>query len=749
MKRQLLAITVALVVALLASVAFAGDDVTSLSYISYLERYATIRPAHGDETIDAIVNMPVLAGDRLDTSRGARVEVQLADGSTVWVDEFSTLDFDALALSRDDTSPRSVVYLVEGRAAVEIPATAAGDGTLRLESAAGTVYLNRPGLYRLELRGDAIRVVAYTGLVELPVGVGSAILRGGEEATVTRSGDVEKAAISDQTDDFWNWVQERRHPSPGSRTAQVVDTRNAGRAAVLDSYGDWVYVSSFSSWMWRPRVSMTWVPYSYGRWYWTSVGWTWIPYEPWGWYPFHYGSWYLDVSFGWVWGWDPVWSPAWVYWMYSPGYVGWCPRGYYDWWYYNQCTHCWGQGWRYPARWSEAAFDFSGRVRLSGIDPHPWTFVSSGQFTSTHLERVRLEPSRFLRGQPEDGTGLVRSGPLVTPPPGRGSGDRNTVESFFRGNPSTREVPDLSSILRREPPSGGRIASEIPGVRPSRTNDMVTRVRPQVPGATSGTAREGTVDRWGRGSTTRGAPGAVSPVDPTGVRPYGGVRARTGRDGAAPPSGRPDAGARTAPVREVAPLPSRDGGQGRGGASSRDGAPARDAGSGHTAGSSPGGPVAPPPSSSSPPPPPPPPPPPASSAPPPPPPARQPSRELSSMVRPRDPSRWQADRTTTERTPVTAVRREVTSPGSLHASRVEPRAVSRGFEGYRAAPREVVRPIAVQAAQVATTRSAPSPSYVPRASSPPSAVSAPRASSPAGTSQAAPRASGGWGQTRH
>jgi hypothetical protein len=487
------------------------------------------------------------------------------------------------------------------------------------------------------------------------------------------------------------------------------------------------------------------VPYSNGRWYWTSVGWNWIPYEPWGWYPFHYGSWNFDASFGWVWGWDPVWSPAWVYWIYSPGYVGWCPRGYYDWWFYNQCTHCWGQGWRYPGRWSEVAFDFSGRVRLSGIDPHPWTFVSAGQFTSTHLERVRLEPGRFLRGQPEDGTALVRSGPLITPAPGRGSGDRNTVESYFRGNPTTREVPDLSSILRREPLSGGRNVSPVPGLRPSRTNDMVTGVRLQVPGgAPSGTAREGTVDRWGRGSTTGGTPGAVRPVDRTGDRPYGGVRARTGRDGADPPSARPDAAGRTASHRDGVAPPSRGGG------TSRDTGSVRDAGSGHTAGSSSGRPAAPPPSTSSPPPPPPPPPPPASSAPPPPPPARQPSRELSGMVRRRDPLRWQADRTTGERTPVTIVRREVTSSDSARVYTVEPRTTSRSFEGYRAAPREVVRPVAVHAAPVATTRGAASPSYVPRASSPPSAVSSPRTGSPAGASHADPRPSGSGGsRTRH
>jgi hypothetical protein len=514
MKRSLPAITAALALLAAASVAFAGDEVTSLSYISYLERYATLQPSQTGETLDVVVNMPVLAGDRLTTSRGARVEVQLADGSTVWVDEFSTMDFDALAFSRDDYSERSSLYLAEGTAAVEIPATALGNGTLRLDSPAGTIFLNRPGLYRLELRGDEIRVQAFSGLAELPVGVGSAMLRGGEEATVTGSGDFYKAGISDRTDDFWNWVQERRNPSPGA-SAQHVDTRAADHAAVLDSYGDWVYVDTFSSWMWRPRVTIGWAPYSYGRWYWTPVGWNWISYEPWGWYPFHYGSWYLDVSFGWVWGWDSIWSPAWVHWMYTPGYVGWCPRGYYDWWYYHNCSHCWGDKWHHPGRWSEVAFDFSGRVRMSEVDPRPWTVVPAGQFGNTHLERVRLDADRFLRDLPGDRTGVVRTGPMVTTRPSRGQPERS-VESFFRQGVTDRNVPDLSSVLRREAVPKTRGTTDTSNLRPSLTRDLEAGTRVPVTGPTT---RGGTETGAGRGGTTTRGGSVENPPARSTVRP--------------------------------------------------------------------------------------------------------------------------------------------------------------------------------------------------------------------------------------
>ncbi len=513
MKRSLAAISAIAAGVLLASVALAGDDVTSLSYISYLERYATIRPAHGEADLDVVVNMPVLAGDRLDTSRGARVEAQLADGSTLWLDEFTTVDFDSIALSRDDSASRTALYLAEGTVAIEVPATAAGDGALRFDSPAGAVFLNRPGLYRLELRGNEIQVQAHTGFVELPAGIGSEILRGGEEATVGAQSEVRRAAISDTSDDFWAWVQERRH-APSGPSSQYLDARAAGRAAVLDSYGDWVYVPTFSSWMWQPHVSVGWVPYSYGRWYWTPVGWSWISYEPWGWYPFHYGSWYFDAGFGWVWGWDSVWGPAWVDWFYTPGYVGWCPRGYYDWWCYHNWNGPGGGKFLRPHRWNEASLDFAGRVRLGQIDPKPWTIVPSNHFSSPHVDRVRLDAQRFLREGQSDREGLVRSGPLVTPFPNRTSPEQ-TVDAFFHGGRVTESLPDMSAVMRREVPTGARSATQLPDLRIVRTSEVVTATRTEsarVLNPESGTSGAGrwTVRERTSGQAVTGLPGATT-----------------------------------------------------------------------------------------------------------------------------------------------------------------------------------------------------------------------------------------------
>lgn len=550
-----------------AGLAFAGDELTSLSYISYLERYATVAPARGEEPIDAVVNMPVLAGDRVDTARGARLEVVLADGCTLWLDEFTTVDFDALANSRENPAPRTVLYLHDGGGlALEVPATALGDGTVRLDSSAGTTFLSRPGLYRVEFNRGRLHVEVHAGLAEVPSGPGSAVLRAGQEGWRDADGAVERAALAGSWDDFWAWVQERRQPATTSGSARYVDDQAGTRIHVLDSYGDWVYVPSFSSYMWRPHVSLTWMPYSCGRWVWTPVGWTWVAYEPWGWYPYHYGSWYLDASFGWVWGWGSVWGPAWVHWMYYPGYVGWCPSGYYDWWYWDHGGYG-GHGGHHggpggpggpgplpgvPARWGDRTLDFSGRVQLGRVDQRPWTVVPSDQFGNPHVERVRVDPSRVFRGGSGGDYGRVRSGPLVTPPTDR-SGIRRAVEDAFGGSGGASDLPDLSPLLERE----GRT---LPGagsgpVRPILTGDVIRTVR-SSPGTTAGergSARSGArppADRWtvarpGSGSAGTGAttnPGQPrqrvisAPPASTGSQSGSGVRSGPGSRGSSQPS---------------------------------------------------------------------------------------------------------------------------------------------------------------------------------------------------------------------
>ncbi|NOZ93329.1 MAG: FecR domain-containing protein [Acidobacteria bacterium] len=495
--RRLLAILIIVAAAATPGLASNEDDLTSLSYISYMERYATVRSASQTESAEAVINMPLIPGDRLDTAREARVEVQLADGSTLWLDEYTSVSFDALAFSRGDAADRTVLFFGDGGMVLEIPTTALTSKPTRVDTASSTVYLSRPGIYRLEaLRNGGLRVEVWNGHAEVATPEGGAAIEAGSAAEVA-AGSVERTeAVLTRDDAFARWVEGRRQPGGGNADLHM-DERYARQEAVLDSYGGWIYVDDLGGYAWQPTVSAGWTPYTYGRWGWTPAGWSWISYEPWGWMPYHYGSWYFSVGFGWVWSWGSYWGPAWVDWAWWPGYVGWCPMGYYDHWYWNRypgypttpghpSPHPGARdrvpgpingvgrpGTRPPIRVDRFALGFEGRARLRDVDPRGWNVVRADDFTNPHLPRL-VTPGRdvFPRLSP-DVRGVVRAGPLLTArPTARNVG--TAIQRPFR-EAGNRASKDLTPILARDPSLPAARAGEL--VRPTTQSGLIRSAR--------------------------------------------------------------------------------------------------------------------------------------------------------------------------------------------------------------------------------------------------------------------------------
>ena len=201
-------------------VASQEDDPTSLSYISYLERYATVQPASDDDSIEAVINMPLMIGDRVDTAREARMEIVLADGSILWLDQYTTVSLDAVAFSRDVGGDRTVLYLVDGRLMVEVPEHVLSREPLRIDSSGATVYLDEPGVYRAEvLRSGGLRLEVWEGLAEAATTSGGVLVEPSTAAEV-RAGDV--AGVEPHLtwgDDFARWVDQRRLQGNDQRIA--------------------------------------------------------------------------------------------------------------------------------------------------------------------------------------------------------------------------------------------------------------------------------------------------------------------------------------------------------------------------------------------------------------------------------------------------------------------------------------------------------------------------------------------------
>jgi hypothetical protein len=104
--------------------------------------------------------------------------------------------------------------------------------------------------------------------------------------------------------------------------------RPDGKAAMfydaLAPHGDWLRHERYG-WVWSPRVSYGWRPYTEGTWVYTDLGWSFQCDLDWGWAPFHYGRWAYETNYGWVWVPDDVWAPAWVAWQSGDPWCGWAP----------------------------------------------------------------------------------------------------------------------------------------------------------------------------------------------------------------------------------------------------------------------------------------------------------------------------------------------------------------------------------------------------------------------------------------
>lgn len=501
MRKPLITALLALIASGVA-MASSEDELTSLSYIAYLERYATVQPADQEQGLEAVINMPLVSGDRVDTAREARMEVQLSDGSTIWIDQYSAVSFDAIAYSRDASSDRTVLFIAEGTIMVEIPQTALPSEPMRVDAQSATVHLNREGLYLIEaLRPGGLRVESWQGLAEASTSGGGVLVRA-ESSAELRDGKVLNSEVQlSFYSDFAEWVELRRQ-FPQGESSRHLDLRYGRQAAQLDNYGEWVYLDNNDTWAWKPQVSTTWQPYTAGRWYWTNTGWAWISYEPWGWLPYHYGSWAYEPVYGWVWSWGSYWAPAWVSWVSWPGYIGWCPVGYHSYWYWGHWGHHHhydhyhgyypggpggGSGYRPPRRdvipprgsavadgavgvsggtprvqaqprgdvtvrsgtpravpASELALDLRGKTRLDSIDGRGWAVARVEDFNSPHLSRlVERGEDAFPRNGDRDGT--VMTGPLVTRSPGTSETRREIGRVFERAGGG--EQADLTPIL--------------------------------------------------------------------------------------------------------------------------------------------------------------------------------------------------------------------------------------------------------------------------------------------------------------
>jgi hypothetical protein len=304
---------------------YTNDSFARLSALTgnaYIQRAADL----GHE--EAVVNIPITEGDRLNTTDGW-AEIYLGNGNYIRLDKKTKIDVMNLPKKGYDLAR---VRVWAGNVIFHVMALEE-EKNIEIHTSDISIYVLEVGLYRIDVRqNQETEIFVFEGMVEAAGESGSVLIKNEQRLEVSNARFTSRPSrfIASAEDSFDKWSasrdsQIRKHLAKNYLPEELEDFENE-----LAEYGDWVYTSKYGN-VWVPGgVDESWRPYYNGRWLWLSLsGWTWLPYEPWGWCTFHYGRWHWRYGLGWYWIPSTIWGPAWVSWYWGYDYFGWAPLSYY------------------------------------------------------------------------------------------------------------------------------------------------------------------------------------------------------------------------------------------------------------------------------------------------------------------------------------------------------------------------------------------------------------------------------------
>ena len=301
------------------------DATARVARISFIRGDVQIRRDGATDWEKATLNLPIVEGDELTTSDGARVEIQFNNYSFLRLDENASL---RLAVLKNEGIALSIL---QGTLSLRVTDLAKAAGYVEVDAPRSTVALQSSGTYRIDAgkAGDADIRLSVTNGGEARVYSDSAgfTLKSGRGARVfvdgSNAGEWELADAAQNADEFDSWAADRDSTIAKRIKDAYYDKyydQDIYGADDLNTFGEWIHTSNYG-YVWRPYATAIgayadWSPYRYGHWRWVPpYGWTWVNDEPWGWATYHYGRWVYDNGYW-------VWTP---YGYYRPSHSWWFP----------------------------------------------------------------------------------------------------------------------------------------------------------------------------------------------------------------------------------------------------------------------------------------------------------------------------------------------------------------------------------------------------------------------------------------
>jgi hypothetical protein len=343
----------------------------------------------------ALLNQPVVNGDKVSTGAGGRAEVQL--------DFANILRLASNAQANIANFTQKYIQIQVGQGLANYSVFGESEAEPEIDTRNVAVHpAHKDGVFRIEVRpdGDSI-VIARKGEAQISTPQGIAEIHQGEMATVRGSGADAKYKITaaPDRDDWDRWNSERDRMIHNADAWRHTNKYYVG-AEDLDANGTWEDAPDYGQ-VWVPNEPDGWAPYRDGNWtYEPYYGWTWVGYEPWGWAPYHYGRW-MYYGNSWAWWPGPVWGPGFYRPFWSPAYVsffgfgggwglgfGWGGWGGFGWLPIGPCDRFFPWWGGYGGRFGVVGFNRIGGInRFGGIAPlHAGTrFSNLSHINDAHI----------------------------------------------------------------------------------------------------------------------------------------------------------------------------------------------------------------------------------------------------------------------------------------------------------------------------------------------------------------------------
>ena len=316
-----------------------------VAHISLIHGDVSLQRGDSGDWVATSLNTPVVSGDAVGTSSGARAEVQL--------DYADVLRLAGQTQAKVASLDRNRIQVQMGQGLASLSMFQGGQADVEVDTPNVAIHPTKNGRYDIEVNSDsATNLVVREGEAEVSTPQGTTTVKEGELINIRGTDDPEyKVNPAPESDDWDRWNDDRDRLIRNAESVRHTNPYYTGTQD-LDAYGHWQNIPNYGE-VWAPNDQpATWAPYQAGRWVWEPYyGWTWASYEPWGWAPYHYGRWFFyDSSWYWWPGpvtpfYQPIWGPAFVSFIgFGPrvafgfgfGTIGWCPLGpfevFHPWW---------------------------------------------------------------------------------------------------------------------------------------------------------------------------------------------------------------------------------------------------------------------------------------------------------------------------------------------------------------------------------------------------------------------------------